>query len=351
MRTQQKKAHYQGKQSPQRDDLNIFVDWLKIRAHNSGRWPEKNSGHLMRVDEHGEIEYLVHTHIKAEGSHDSSAQIRVTREELELSFNPSRFNREENLFGCTYEQALQVANELLHSLGLKELQDFDITRLDVTQNLSTGSSGQLDAYIRHLKHIKMPKKTTYTKYDAAIFQNKQVKITVYKKADEIRVHSKDIENPQTLEYRLKVADYCESEGVSRVEVRFNRKALINRGIRKSKHVNQERLVEAFKKELSPMPKKTNEVIAEQLTDGETGSLLQWKAGFDPREKISKNTFYARRREILRKTGYDIAGEMPTRFDSKKVTVQTWPTEIPPWYMSPFKDDEDPNQRKLELVEE
>ena len=353
MKTSQQKNISQVENKPAWDERKIFIDWLTIREENTGQWPELNDGHVISCDRNGVEEYTVQKRLAVKGSHDSSAQVRVTKRELEISFNPSRFNRNDNLFGCTYEQAIRKVNNLLYSLGLKPIEKYLLTRVDVTLNVSCGNKAKLDTYIRHLKKSTLPRKKTYTSYDAAIFQNKRVKITVYKKHQEIIDNNKikhDMEDKQArnIEQRLRIARYCEKQGVARVEVRLGRKALIDKGLRNGESNNQNSFVKAFNQEIEKMPKNSAEAITEELTDQELGSLLMWKAGYNPREKITRQTFYKRRKAILEKTGFDIGGEMPSKLEQKNETVKTETTEIPEWYEMP-EDEKDPRQKNLELV--
>ena len=50
--------------------------------------------------------------------------------------------------------------------------------------------------------------------------------------------------------------------------------------------------------------------------------------------MSRNTFYAHRKAILSKTGFDIGAEAPVRFEPKSVVFTTKAAVPPDWYDLP-----------------
>ncbi len=94
---------------------NIFIDWLSLKHPNNGRYTIMNDGQIINFDKNGEILYHIDKHLNQEGSYSTNIRTRVTKDWLEISFNPSRYNRLDNLYGLTLEQCIKIINQFLHS--------------------------------------------------------------------------------------------------------------------------------------------------------------------------------------------------------------------------------------------
>ena len=310
---------------------HVLVDWLTIRQPNDGSfapfedgavWFESSDGEIRRVPRAG----------KLEGSFDSRASLRITADSLELSFNPSRWNRADNVFGCSFERALAVANGLLRSVDRPPLTvggffGFVVTRLDVTVNLATGGRGELDAYLRFLRRQTLPRMSTFYRPGSVTFSNKSKRVVVYDKASEMRAHGLSSD-------REAVADWCEQVGLARVELRLHREFLRRNGLRRAVDLSHARLVDVLRKEVVSMPTECTEEVLDKLTEGELGSLLAWQRGFDVRKLVSHATFYRRKKAIKAKTGYDIGADAPVRLEPKPVSFEVREALPPDWYELP-----------------
>jgi len=325
----------QESQNPEWQFDAVFIDWLTIREENHGQFPSLETGLLIKLDEHGELVFQTSLVKDVAGSYSSNARIRVTDRYREISFNPSRFGRPDNLQGYRYEAAIRAVERFLTSIDQPPLAaDFRLNRVDLTLNISTGSPGNLEAYLRSLRKIRLPRSKTRTFEGSVIHKQKHKSITTYAKHLEMRTHkTAKLEHG---EYREKLADHCEKNGVARVELRLGRRWLIRHGLRQP--TTHQQLVEVFKNEVQQMTKKVFEDNVESLTGSELGTLLIWQSGFYPREKMSKNTFYQRRNAIRKKTGYDIGAEPPIRFKPKTKGFVTKTYYPPDWYIMPFDND-------------
>lgn len=287
---------------------NLLIDWLVIKQPNDGRYRLVNDGAVIRFDADGQVVFESFYSKQLEGSFDTSARLRVTERELELSFNPSRWNRADNVFGYRFEEALEVANRLLAGFDLPPLGgDFYINRADVTLNVACGSRVQLEAYLRSLRNFGLPYRQTRTFEGTVIFKRKNSQIVVYDKAAEMRAHKAD--------GREAVIDWCEEQGIARIEFRMFRRFLVTNNLRHG--CSHGKLKEVFCREVLRMPSVAEEDGVSDLTGPELGAFLQWREGYYPKKIYSKNTFYKYRKGIKEKTGYDIGTEPPLRFEQKK----------------------------------
>ena len=328
---------------------HAFVDWLTIRQPNDGRYASVNDGHVVRISSDGEVEFSTAISVEVAGSFDSSARFRVTPEFVELSFNPSRFDRADNLFGYSFEDCLVVCNRVLARFDLPPLVAsghrvfnrwdnrlkrfcsvplcFSVTRLDVTLNVQTGSAGRLAAYLRFLRRQTLPRRKTRAFGSTVVFGQKGSSLTVYDKASEMRSHGVDSS-------RARVADWCESVGLARVELRLNRDFLKRKNLRFASDLSHGVLVDCLCKEVASMPTDSFEEDVSLLSGKELGSLCMWKSGFDVREKLSRSTFFRHKKAIFEATGYDISAEPPLRFEAKHEAFSTEAAVPPDWYELP-----------------
>lgn len=308
----------------------VFVDWLKVRVPNSGQYSGFSQACTLGIDEHGEIEWMSPASTKFEGSFSTRARVRVHPDFLEIDFNPSRFFRDDNLFGYTVEQCLEVVDELLAAVDRPPLDRVQATfsRLDLTANVVTGSAGALEAYIRFAMRQKMPRMTTRGFDGMVVYRNKSKSISVYEK------HREMLEHGVSSEHRERLVEFLKAQGVARVELRLGNHFLRRNNLRRVALVTQERLEELFMKEVDQMPKESDEDVTDTLTESELGSLLAWQRGYDVKKLVSKNTYYKRRKAIKEKTGYDIGGESPLVFKQKSPKIRTYTLEMPGWYELP-----------------
>lgn len=316
----------------------VFVDWLTIRQPNDGRYAPINDGRVIRLDATGEVVYETAITLKVEGSFDSSVRLRVTPDFLEISGNPSRFDREHNLLGFRFEDAIAVFNRVLASFDLLPLVEserrrksrnrtvwdsgvssvvddvgYAVLRVDVTLNVDTGSRGNLAAYLRFLRRQTLPRKRTEAYPGSVYFTAQSYRVKVYDKAAELRKRG-------LFGSREAVAEWCDAQGIARVEVQLNREYLRRNDLRYG--LSDAKLVDVFSKEVSALPKECNEVDLSLLTNGELGILMSWRGGFCVKDLWAKSAFYRYRKSILEKVGYDIGAEPPLRFEEKRAVFKT-----------------------------
>lgn len=321
---------------PEWDFSGVFVDWLHIRQVNDGRYSPVNSGRVIVLDQDGIVETDTAKSVKVEGSFDSSIRLRVTDELVEISGNPARFDRDNNLLGYSFEQSVAVFNRVLARFDLPPLvpssrrrvvrkrgapdcglsgvsvaPGFRVLRVDATLNVAVGR--WLDAYFRMLRFQKLPRRRTVVYPNTVYFDMKSSTVKVYRKGREIR-------DAGLFGCRELLADWCDSHGVARIEVQFKREYLKRVDLQHG--LCHAALVDLFKKEVSALPVTFQDVDVSMLNKGELGSLLMWSRGFDVREYLSRNQWFKHKRRIKEATGFDIGADAPVRFEEKRERIVT-----------------------------
>lgn len=121
-------------------DCTIYIDWLTLaQVHDSA--PIVGSTLLIFADvATGEFQAQTVRGLQVEGSYSSSLQVRCDGRRVEVSGNPSRFGRPDNVFGMTsMDDAIALYNTVLRSVGLPEFFDDDRTHLQQLQGWRNGS--------------------------------------------------------------------------------------------------------------------------------------------------------------------------------------------------------------------
>lgn len=323
---------------------NIFIDWITLSAENDGRWPIVNNGYSVHYDQREQPENTTERFLQVEGSYSSKATVRCTHELLEISFNPSRYHKPENLFGVTYEQAIQVTNAMLEEIGLQPLQEFTVTRFDVTLNIETGSKRNLQEYLRQGRKIKLPRMKTIGRWNNPEYKNSRKRIKIYDKADELEDNA--LKDAKRWKHRYKITEvqeeehhlercraYCEKRGIARVELQLGRHWLDDNNLRESKDINHEKLVEHFMKQTEGIIKSVEEFEEADLEWPYIGTYYLWKSGENPAEHMSKNTYYKHRNHIRDATGIDIAIHPAEDLENqrKRRKFSTQAAEVPGFY--------------------
>lgn len=317
------------------DCSGVFVDWLRIRQPNiSGRYRPLDQACVIGVDAAGEIEWISPKARFVEGSHSTVCRIRVSPDYAELDFNPSRWNRDNNLFGFDIAQCLAICDEILAAVDQPPLirEGVDcacVTRLDLTLNVACGSAGKRDAYIRFLSRQTMPRLKTFRKYGTVMFSSKSKVIKVYDKAAEVRFRGLEGD-------REAIADWCDAQGIARVELECKREFLRRNNLRRVSRLNMSRLRDLFLKEVSSLSKEVSgDIDTSSLTYPELSLLLAWQRGYDVKKLVNLRTVYRHRKNIKNKTGFDVCSEPPLRLVPKKRGRIVTEVPLPPeWYVLP-----------------
>lgn len=329
------------------DFSGACVDWLTIREPNEGQFEPLNDGYVIVIDADGVERYTTSRSLKLEGSFSSSCQVRVTEREREISFNPSRWNRAENVFGVDFAQAVARANDVFGSFGQVPLEPGEcrqtsdggfcytgavVTRVDIAWNLKTGSAAALSDYFWHVSGLKLDRVETRRKRNTVYFGRDARKrvAKVYLKHVELRERNGADQD----DYVLAVADWCERVGVARIEVRYGRDFLRSNGLRGLGNVTQDKLIAQFQEDVQPMLEEFDDLNLSELSNAELGCFLAYVQGMDVKERYKQSMFYQHRKRIKEVTGYDIANDNVTRLEPKARKIVLEAAEPPDFYRMP-----------------
>lgn len=329
---------------------HCLVDWITIKQQNDGRY-QNFSGRITKIDSNGEIQIETDTFDQVRGSYDTTATLKITDYDLKLSFNPSRWCREDNVFGVDYDQAIEIADQLLKSLDRPGLVKtswawsmgamrptpgrFVVTRIDFTLNMFAGSARKAEQYIRELSRVRIGRSDPVT-FKNGVYHNTSArwkKLKCYIKHQEMRDY--DRANKIDSEYRRQVADWCESNGLLRFEIRFGRDYLRKYGMRIGTQLNQEILIDMLRDELSEYPFSLARTALDDMPRKYKNTLCQWVCGVDVFKDLSTNTRAEHRREIKARTGIDIRFAPPDGLEEIKhqlsEVIELEEAAPPEWY--------------------
>ena len=365
----------------------MHFDWLSIhQQHDPHTLDDFGSAVLLRlvIDEDGNQrrEWETVSHHQHEGSHDSTLSVRCFSGRVEVSGNPSRFGRPDNLWGYeVMSECVALYNSVLRDLGLPEFtsgpnlsrrpdghgQTFgstdsahtdaqvsmgaQITRVDIATNVEAGRDA--GAVVLALDSViwRGSPPNRHGKSSLSWGSRRHRRLKIYDKGAEIRSNTK--KSSQDRPHRLALAQYCDEVGMLRFELELHRDTLRQSGLRELRHWNDDHAKEIMRSQVDKMMpqvrRSTLSGIAQELIDhhglGRRQALMlqglayQWRDGIDVFEQLSDDVSRAtayRYRAQLRKVGIDIRTP-PSK--AEVITVQPRVVDLvpagpPAWYDLP-----------------
>lgn len=358
----------------------IFCDWISIYQVHSKGCPVVNSGHVFSVDQDGVVEWDINKKVTHKGSFSTKLTIASDGNRVSFSGNISRFNRQDNVFGYSVSDCVKLVNKVLLTYGLPEFYDCApmalmgkggsspteikslfkplelvttanqldlrkdcdsgfqavgcvITRLDLTCNYASGSSGNASQVIRKMQGYKSGKFEPKSYFSSGVSWGEGSKWTyskVYDKAsDYIRHNGVGSKNHDPILF-----DFILKYGVVRHEIEL-----------KSRYLKQNNLwrLSVWKNEMESKvyalftdPIRQTSFVDEFLEiPGRAGELaVAWRDGADLKKRISKPTFYRYRKELLN-FGIDIS--IPSNVQRLKTHIEVIvlsPLSLPEFYSLP-----------------
>lgn len=368
------------------------VDWLSVvQQFPIGMYPDFYDGRTLKLqgaagmermsfvdEETGEdvdaflitdsdgLDYDVRCFSLHRGSYETTLRIRLVAGRLEVSGNPSSYGRLDNVFGVSLDQAIDIYNSVLESLGLPvfsvgeerrmwlqgeqkfvtEYTGVRITRVDYCTNLSTGT-GNIIPFHQWLARQKLYRSSSKDETLDKVSQKWNfstvplsesttwINVKAYDKADQIENvlipeyekklkkavkeghlsrQQADLLYNEANEYLINLACWCAEVGLSRVEYSLkNRWFNQHDGMGHWKPIETEtELLEFVGQEFEKIGTRMGKVYQvdsmDSLTNTEFAMVQVWKSGQDVKTsgRVGKSQFYNLRKSILKKTGYDIA---------------------------------------------
>jgi II/X family phage/plasmid replication protein len=325
-----------------------MVDWVtasfispEAQNHVSESF---DTGRIMKVAPTGEVVHEFASRTSAVGSYDASMSFRAPySHQLEMSGNAVKFLQGHNLFGSSdplnqfFAAGLISLNSdspfpcppkyqgmLFHDDGRPfashTVTDLRFTRLDLTRSYKFDSNAESREWLRsvagsgHSRH-RNSLMTNATMYFGKTSRRWSMKI--YQKFDEITSGKAGHELSNTLTEREQKQLTEWAEGIVRFEITLRRPEI-------EKIQRPFNALEIWQEYYLKVEFNRNEVLmSTDVLDGLNLRLRSlvgiWQQGADLRKEMTKPTFYRTRREILSKTGIDIAE--PKEVESKSQIVE------------------------------
>ena len=357
------------------NEIPAHVDWITLfEPYHADYRDIPAQAFSMHYDENGEFEKQKRKQTPAKGSADSTCYIRFETDEesnrpgLTISFNPSRWNRKDNLLGVDVTRAIEIAEEILAEKGWRRLARKEtftdqygldhvhegtiISKLDITRNYVTGSVENADEVMRQILGRTLPrmrqKTEGYPGEETIYFGGKKKlhrTVKIYRKYLEVLANNTQKEfTREEKDYRAQtVARPMQSRGVVRVEMTYGSAAIKRAGMRQIENVCQDRLNRMFEKDSEKIMQPVKKIDVTELNNTQLGILTRWQLGQTQKET---SAWYRARTAILEKVGVDIGKPCPPQFrfeqDGNKlmhgtVTIKPRPLEmkdIPDGYEMP-----------------
>jgi hypothetical protein len=364
----------------------MHYDWLTMNQSHGERMPRICDRTFHVVDNlTGEVLSESQPRLVHEGSYSTSITIKVTGDNVEVSGNPSRYDRLDNVFGYQkLDDAVEVFNGCLRQLGLPEFtknthlirttpdkngkfttigDGAKFTRIDICENKAVGEGNQID-FLRGVATQRLRNSVPFlypngrtVEWKSAKGGSRLIYSKYYDKSYELRLNllpkikRKLGEDSNEYKYAERLATYLESVGAVRAEQEYKSEWL-KRNCASWWGLFDESIFHQPHKELFDidlrvgMTNMTLESIAERLlTEGVVTTakaahttafyVYEWQHGkvFDLKKSSVKT-----HRSRLRKIGIDIANpcdisQFSPVFVREAREIEVTPLEQPSWYRS------------------
>ena len=311
-----------------------FCDWITVSEdhlehHRSPcQWQAT-------LNDHGEVVEKRRVPLDVPLKNNSSVRVFSDGHRVQFSGNPSRADRLDNFSGLSVDQAKAKINSIMAALELPAFTKYaKISRIDLTQNYATG--GKAGEFLRHMQAQQCGRLGRTVTEGNVYFGigSRHRTVRVYDKGREIReTKLKGLKGPD-YEYMVNLAEWCEGQGIVRIEAQYMRSLY---GIMRSwKSAQQRAIAPIFKTEVEPMA-KIEVVDLESVPQPYLGTLCMYISGIDPKDHISEST-YKRHKAKLKKLGYDIGANAPIPMRAQKHVIVLTPAGTPDFYRHPEEQE-------------
>jgi II/X family phage/plasmid replication protein len=348
----------------------IFVDWLHLQQKYvvNEPLPRINGSVIIKVDENGEQVFEVTGYREHLGSFDTRVNVRCDGFTVEVSGNPSRYSRLDNVFGFkSLHKCLDIYNQILNAFGLPSMNKGSaiIKRIDITENYMVGK-GKEQEYIRLLSSCiyngelakLYPDFNTCTWFESS----KRLIIKAYNKSHELKRHLKKLAKidgvtARELQYIKTLIHQAEQVGIVRIETGFRKKLLKDVNLDKIKRrETMGELIELFENR-NPFNQKNNYNLSESTTVYDKAIELGYSTkksenirdyydlyltGVDFKQRYQKRSTYFRICSTMKSVGVDVRKPL----DVTRLQYVSKPLDIVPLLPSDEYIDFVPNLKFL-----
>lgn len=337
----------------QSDAMNVypvFVDYLTIRQVHVEDLPIINGGQVIRIDQDGEVEYVVDARVGLEGSFDSRVEIRCDGHQVEFSGNIARYGRSDNLFGYSFVESIRRVNELLISLDLPPFtpgklhryadtgwvwSGARVSRIDITCNYVTGSMNDSEAFLKMMAGQHVGRQKGCLSVNGATVEygrgSKYVYGKLYCKTTEFKKHKSKKSGQHVAD---EVIDFCENLGVIREEFTLKSRFLLQNGIAYLGAIRDSILIDIYfnRSQLQRIDAVKYETFND-MPPHLRATYVSWKHGFPI--DLSRTSFYRHRLKLL-EYGIDISIASNVEILPVRVkTVELCALTAPDWYLEKY----------------
>lgn len=329
-----------------------MIDWVSCEL--PCRHLPLNAGAVMKIDEHGSLEWRAPCRMRVEGSHESGVQVRSSgviddhgrASTLWFSGNPSKFLQGHNVFGSDDLISLMVDTYLkvLSSLGIApEVNDlrqvkegaYPLNMIDINQSFELPSRSDVLAWIRAAEFKSKTRHGRPSMKGGTLYWGKSSQrwaLKVYSKGEEIEAPKHRLPEAFTNTPLSKWADTK-----LRLELRLKKKELREMDIENASHMTVQRAREMYLTYVRKLEMSEQVALSDEqqlnLPRGLCSTYILWKQGQDLRSILPKNTYYRHRRALL-ENGIDIALTQETTPSSNVIPLlkilEAQPATVPGW---------------------
>lgn len=301
----------------------MMVDWVSAKIRLS-HFDPIHGGKFISIKRDGEIEYETHKLHQVEGSYSNKISVKTIHlgkyGEIYVSGNPVKFLQGHNLFGST--DIISLMNDTLERIFpiigiIPTAEDwqsirsgnYTLTRVDLTTMQEMDSLAAVLAWVRNVAHTSRSrhKNAGVLKGDTMYWgkNSRRWAMKAYAKGQEVMV--KDHTLPATLPKRDELIAWAQNK--LRLELVLRGSELQRIGAGSAADFCKQDPEQIFQSYRDKIIMPDNVELAPKLVDTLPRNLrctyVLWKDGEDLRQHLSKNTYYAHRRKLL-KHGVDIS---------------------------------------------
>jgi len=329
-----------------------MIDW--VTANIPFVHTPLNGGSVVKVRPDGEIEWEAPCRVSVSGSHSQSITVRSQgaagagkAAELVISGNPAKYLQGHNVFGSDDLRQLVLDTFLTACsvLGIKSTApalstllngDYRLTRVDVNYMYSLGTQANVRSWIRAAEYKSKTRHGRPSSKAGTLYWGKHSRrwsLKAYSKFEEIHA-SGDHKLPEAFQ-NTPIKEFAEDK--LRIELTLRGKLLDELHYSTAKSWSHDTPSKIFGEYLKRIEMNEQIALSTDLIDAlpmkVRSTYINWKEGYNPREFLSKPTFY-RHRKILLDHGIDInlAVEKVDRSNVVPLVqvLEAKPADIPTW---------------------
>jgi hypothetical protein len=375
----------------------VFIDWLSIAQKHFGGGvdlPVVGDGVHVKGESYEEVDFESEKFVvvrpgqdcrlsvpskQCRGSFDTSLRIRCDGTTVNLSGNPGRFGRPDNVFNYGLPETISKASAEVQKLGLPAFtpgkqfvkahlseRDYDlglweewtgafISELHATRNMSAGNEALAKEYMNYAASLRSSRIAKGIFGDETIIFGRLAQkkkrlhkaIVIYRKAEEMLAHAKGPE-AKNLVKKTQEYEYARDTGLVRIECKWGWHFLRDNGLRFLGGINMAKIISIFEREtaflFSANPDRAVRLVSDMPVKLRLAAL-SWIRGDDLRQLMSRATYF-RVVKALRDYGIDaserrsgLEGESQAEQDLQQMLDSLphfclHPLSVPEWYGLP-----------------